>query len=460
MYNCVPRYCGSICGELLLVVCTATDGSLTCLDFVVSLSLTMSSPPPETILSASPTSIRGGSPVRRRDSVSPSDERPRLSPTLVRSYDLNDPEIRERQRTMDVDMAMHLSRARRDTVNVSPGSSPYEHPAPSEDTFHPISALSPHEEEEMHIARGDAAMVSTADITDRDSVTTKRQPSFVDLRGHIHTGQDPALLVSLGDTREHPSASVFALPSYQANASRSQFDFSVMEDFAEVEKTNLGISSPTTKFAIPPPRASASKAAPEEPSDGPSAFTIPTPRSRQRKLSQSNSNPRMRKGAGKKLALFEGNAGILPSSSPGRMNILGGTGASSSDDLPALASTGPTFGVHNTGHDRPYRFSFYSNALSATIHARSLSELPAEGQTFRDLFTGLKSPQEPPSMFTNARIPQRSASHGYFPHEKGARGGNDDSEGSTWWLDVQSPTDEEMKILSKVCYFIYGRHGF
>ncbi|KAF9037806.1 cora-domain-containing protein [Hymenopellis radicata] len=390
----------------------------------------MSSPPTDTILSTSPTSIRGGSPVRRRDSVSPSDDRPRLSPTLIRTYDLNDPEIRERQRTMDVDMAMHLSRARRETATVSPSSSPYEHPTTSEDTFHPISALSPHEEEEMHIARGDVPW--HRDFT--------RQPSLVDLRGpHVHPGQDPALLVSLGDTGEHPSAS---------------FDFSVMEDFAEVEKTNLGITSPTTtKFVIPPPRASASGAPPEEPSDGPSAFTIPTPRSRQRKLSQSNSNPRMRKGAGKKLALFEGNAGIFTSSSPGRLNMLGGTGASSTDDLPILPSSGPTYGAHNIGHDRPYRFSFYSNALSATIHARSLSELPAEGQTFQDLFTGLKSsasPQEPPSMFTNARIPQRSISHGYFPHEKGAGGANDDSEGSTWWLDVQSPTDEEMKILSKV----------
>lgn len=38
---------------------------------------------------------------------------------------------------------------------------------------------------------------------------------------------------------------------------------------------------------------------------------------------------------------------------------------------------------------------------------------------------------------------------------KGVTGGWD-SDATTWWLDVQSPTDEEMKMLSKVnivCYF-------
>jgi len=29
-------------------------------------------------------------------------------------------------------------------------------------------------------------------------------------------------------------------------------------------------------------------------------------------------------------------------------------------------------------------------------------------------------------------------------------------EGTTWWLDVQSPTDEEMKMLSKVCLLYFN----
>lgn len=295
-------------------------------------------------------------------------------------------------------------------------------------------------------------MLSTVEFADRNSMTPKRQPSLVDLRGHVRSGQDPSLLASISDTHDQPSTSGFGLPSYQANASRSHFDFAAMEEFASVEKTNLGITAPSTKFSIPPSRDSGAGSPPvEAPIDGPSSvFTIPSPRSRQRKLSQSNSNPRMRKGRGKKLALFEGNDGSLPTSPPGRLNMaFGGPGASSTDDLPAQSTSGPVF-AHNTGHDRPYRFSFYSNALSATIHARSLSELPADGQTFEDLFTGLKSTPapNPPSMFANPRIPQRA--NGYFPHEKGSRGPTDDSDASTWWLDVQSPTDEEMKMLSRV----------
>ncbi|ETW83532.1 cora metal ion transporter [Heterobasidion irregulare TC 32-1] len=90
-----------------------------------------------------------------------------------------------------------------------------------------------------------------------------------------------------------------------------------------------------------------------------------------------------------------------------------------------LPTASPPTGA-GTGHDRPYRFSFYSNSLSATIHARSLSELPAEGQTFEDLFGGASK-----TALNDQRL------------------GND-PEGQTWWLDVLSPTDEEMKMLSRV----------
>jgi magnesium transporter len=34
----------------------------------------------------------------------------------------------------------------------------------------------------------------------------------------------------------------------------------------------------------------------------------------------------------------------------------------------------------------------------------------------------------------------------------GMTGMGDDLEASTWWLDVLSPTDEEMKMLSQVCF--------
>ncbi|KAH8118630.1 cora-domain-containing protein [Phellopilus nigrolimitatus] len=133
------------------------------------------------------------------------------------------------------------------------------------------------------------------------------------------------------------------------------------------------------------------------------------------------------------MALFEGRSPGAPPPTFGRS----GTGdvgrfspMPSLEHVPTADGTGPSRLppplYSQAGHERPYRFSFYSNALSATIHARSLSELPAEGQTFEDLFSGLGS---------------RNVSGRLLP---------DDEEPCAWWLDVMSPTDEEMKLLSKV----------
>jgi magnesium transporter len=145
-------------------------------------------------------------------------------------------------------------------------------------------------------------------------------------------------------------------------------------------------------------------------------------------------------------------------------------------------------GILHSGHDRPYRFSFYSNSLAATIHARSLSELPADGQTFEELFSGTSSgnvngsdkpggptrPTSPPLFnsrpgtgmgFNRGTTVNSSLDSSYFNHGGGnaglrksdPKGGGNwkydsdgDSDAKTWWLDIQSPTDEEMKMLSKV----------
>lgn len=145
----------------------------------------------------------------------------------------------------------------------------------------------------------------------------------------------------------------------------------------------------------------------------------------------------------------------------------------------------PDGGRGNGGGERPYRFSFYSNALPATIHARSLSELPSEGQTFEDLFTG----REPSngnaadqrnsgssdaggfkSGSSSPQISNLGELHGSAPNPKlsllakatakAGTGGSppmkgqadmNDPEARTWWLDVLSPTDEEMRMLAKVC---------
>ncbi|KAF8332138.1 magnesium transporter [Amanita rubescens] len=106
-------------------------------------------------------------------------------------------------------------------------------------------------------------------------------------------------------------------------------------------------------------------------------------------------------------------------------------------------------GILNTGHDRPFRFSFYSNSFAATIHSRSLSELPADGQSFRDLFSGIHPPPspDPDKSRSGSSNPRFDPARKHTYHEKGV---NVDSDTSAWWLDVTSPTQEEMKMLSEV----------
>lgn len=505
------------------------------------LSTTMSSPPGDgPCLSSSPTSIRGGSPVRRRESTSQSDlsvTRLRHSPTVARSYDPNDPQVRERQRTMDVDMAMQLSRARRESVSVAPGISPYETPPVHTQTEPQFTPLSLREQHDLDIARGERLHPADHDDIDMDVTTLHPHDSHpIDLcLPHVSQAHDPALVVGspdhLADACDQ-STSLSGLPTYQPQVS-SNFNFDPMEVFAIEEKALLGISSPTETFpgnnfrrrdtgGVKADLLTPGSLASNVSSAGPSDASVTYPRStRHRKLSQSVSIPRHhRKSIGGKTALLEGNAGAPPPTLPGRFmgqgttlsavpstdgmgaiaDGYGGTSAVMSPDIhPGNGGGMPSVigGIINTGHDRPYRFSFYSNALSATIHARSLSELPAEGQSFEDLFNGspgnsgqttatagnTKNPPTPVSTpvpirpDTINRVGQdgpngqgygtknnNNNGSSYFnrdfkntagDHSKNGNGNNlvgsgGDFEVNTWWLDVQCPTDEEMKMLSKV----------
>ncbi|KAJ6465148.1 hypothetical protein DFH09DRAFT_538450 [Mycena vulgaris] len=380
----------------------------------------MSSPPrdeEEGGLTASPISIHGGSPARRRASLSHSESdhsRSRHSPTLARSIDPNDPQFRERQRTMDVDMAMQLSRARRETL--SQVSDPGESLFPS---------LSTHEQHQIDLARGEP------------EEQPKRGPSSV-ISGnepHLRTRPDPA-----GPRVTPPRCALVDLrrpPHLPTNASQSEFDFTPMDEFATAEKVRLDLASP--KFSLSALRARTVAPDSEDVGEGPSD---PERRaSPRRKLSHSNPRPRHhRKGGGGKMALFEGNTGDPPPTFP----------------IDAAQTTAGIPGILHTGHDRPYRFSFYSNALSATIHARSMSELPAEGQSFNDLFSGIPGPREagaardgPIRPGPTPVVNDKTARFSNY-NKPGERHGPADAESSTWWLDVQSPTDDEMKMLSKV----------
>lgn len=210
---------------------------------------------------------------------------------------------------------------------------------------------------------------------------------------------------------------------------------------------------------------------------------------RQRKLSESVAPGRFQR----KLAMFEGTGeeGAPPPRASARAR--GGLGSILDVKTPLLtaknSSNGYGSGKGSTpapgGTARPYRFSFYSNSLPSTIHARSLAEIPAEGQTFEDLFVGHNSEYDesvsgtdPQMAFsptgqtdTGAQTPSFSnrapssnggggagmpgmGGAGSKKSEKTARPSGMrtemDAESNTWWLDVLCPTDQEMKVLSKV----------
>lgn len=186
---------------------------------------------------------------------------------------------------------------------------------------------------------------------------------------------------------------------------------------------------------------------------------------------------------GGKLALFESFGG------GGEDDAVGGVLKAPRQGKQPPSEQPPPFVSYSDappGHDRPYRFSFYSNALPVTIHARTLAELPADGQSFEDLFKGrngaagaamsrndtnqtapksaagtptnepsllsLHAPKNPPNIHNLALA---NTNKGAAPPYPGGPGGpavtaEEDPEAFTWWLDVLSPTDDEMRMLSKV----------
>jgi magnesium transporter len=482
----------------------------------------MSSPPGDA-LPTSPMSIRiahrDGSPAHRRGS-SPRDPSPTVqrnrsgsenhergeSPTLVRhspsvaraNYNPLDPEVRERQRTLDADMAMHLSRARRSSVSSSPvmQTSFHEHDHRQvphdllqhehlhhEDLF-PTFSLQ--EERDLESARrGPEDVDDVTGLLHDESTVFHRSPS-PEIGGlpHLSQAHDPALLAG-PQSFYHPAAaashdiSETGLPMYQppAMTDRQAYKFTFMEEFAREEKARLGLASPNEEHpAVFRKRTNTSAGGEAGPSTSATAadFTLPPARPvRERKLSHSNTVPRRQGG---KMALFEAAVPPAPPLLIARAPHLGvpaslppvGSATSSVEALPHTHPVHPILPAAG-GHDRPYRFSFFSNALAATIHARSLSELPAEGQSFEDMFLAGGAQRSPPNESAPSSIPRSSVATPPFPPDvkavNGARAGiggtalNGDIESHTWWLDVLSPTDEEMKMLTQVRVRPYSANG-
>ena len=214
----------------------------------------------------------------------------------------------------------------------------------------------------------------------------------------------------------------------------------------------------------------------------------------------------------RKLALFEGagddlGVGTASPATLGHANGVAGGAPLSDTKTPLLAERRGAGGYgaavgpdgRKTGGARPYRVSFYSISLPTTIQARSLAELPAEGQTFEELFCGSRPheedeaaaehhrhhPQAPSAVSLDGRLANLASSHqhsnsgaatptstvnnastskllGSLPAGVSATTmrndrpktavmrSDEDAEANTWWLDVTCPTDQEMKTLSKV----------
>ena len=143
-------------------------------------------------------------------------------------------------------------------------------------------------------------------------------------------------------------------------------------------------------------------------------------------------------------------------------------------------------GWHRAEEDAPYRFTYFNEEFPSTIHSQTISELLQEGQDFRELFIpdppeltdessdeedvmshqGTTGGRDEMSPNTQSRTGTRHSSiiggtKTYSPEQSGdatpcQSNGNAQKEKPkrygdrpTFWLDVLSPTDTEMKVLSK-----------
>lgn len=259
------------------------------------------------------------------------------------------------------------------------------------------------------------------------------------------------------------------------------FDLSILEEFAKEERENFGNAS-----SWPPASSFGSSARPGQGGQfGYTTFPFSGATngdsmlySRRPRRAQTSG---METGAGgskyqKKLAMFEGGQSFgrapdskevsaltsgIDSKNESVQPLLQGSAKTSYQGVPgsearpstlSRAQTIPraprsTIPIPGALHDKPYRFTFYSNAFPTSLHARFLSELPGPGQTFEDLIRGVPSddpPEKPRTTGTSAGsqpLPQ-------IPLMGHARDATE-SEANTWWLDVLCPTDQEMKILAR-----------
>lgn len=323
-----------------------------------------------------------------------------------------------------------------------------------------------------------------------------------------------------------------------ADGIRSMFDFTAMDEFAATEREALDETEGPAEHVTAEEIGAPAKGIEEMRRRSEAVVRVASPARRQTGENESGSGSSTRQDASDDTkAAFEEDSFSLPKdedppSSPthqrfarrrarkqanqtnparrqAKLALFESFGGGDGDDIqggalkaprpgvrpaaPPPPEPAPTFAPYSDtpGHDRPYRFSFYSNALPVTIHARSLAELPAEGQTFEDLFKGRNNPGEEHTAHVEATVGSARTS-GDFSSPRAGSGRNtpkepgllslsaprpqsmaqaamakaaimpgaaptpppgnadDDPEAYTWWLDVLSPTDDEMRMLSRV----------
>ncbi|KAI9835295.1 MAG: hypothetical protein M1819_002439 [Sarea resinae] len=133
---------------------------------------------------------------------------------------------------------------------------------------------------------------------------------------------------------------------------------------------------------------------------------------------------------------------------------------------------------HRTEEDAPYRFTYFNEEFQSTIHSQTISELLQPGQSFRELFVpeppelsdesdeedlydrpldpsllnGLSKPNtRHSSIIDSVKTEGRNSSGEATPSQ--SRGPDEKTKRygarPTFWLDVLSPTDAEMRVISK-----------
>ncbi|KAI9431341.1 hypothetical protein H4582DRAFT_1822586, partial [Lactarius indigo] len=145
------------------------------------------------------------------------------SPTISLPFSAIDPDAHECQRTLNVDMTLHLSRAHQGSVSVPPVTSPpaireYNVPEPSAYRHYEGSTfptLFQKEEWELEIVRGRTPHQVHSDDPYRQAPTPEDLRLSLDMAHHLVQTHEPHFLVSFSGTEYRFDV---ALPLYQPTA--------------------------------------------------------------------------------------------------------------------------------------------------------------------------------------------------------------------------------------------------